>query len=97
MRNDFTSHAVTEETQKNQAFNALRTTFSKAMLKRFHEIKGSIEDIWDLVTSMTALRDRLKTIAAKEGEWTISNLIDMALICCILWNNTEDEQEDFEA
>jgi hypothetical protein len=61
------------------------------MLKRFHKIKSSIEDIWDLVTNKAALAGRLQTIAARDpSTWTINNLMDMALICCILWNDTED-------
>ena len=91
MRNDFANHAVSEDNQKNVAFNVLRTTFSKAMLKRFHEVKAVIEDIWDLATNKAALAGRLKTIAFKDSStWTVNNLLDMALICCILWNDTED-------
>ena len=91
MREDFTNHAVSEDRQKHNAFNMLRTKFSKAMLMRFHEVKSVIEDIWDIVANKAALAGRLQTIAAKNpSTWTISNLMDMALICCILWNDTED-------
>ena len=95
MRNDFANHAVSEDTQKNKAFNVLRTTFSSAILNRFHEIKTVIEDIWDLVANKAVLAGRLQTIAAKDpSTWTINNLLDMALICCILWNDTEDPEPE---
>ena len=91
MRYDYLDQMVTEETQKNKSFNILRTAFSGIMLLRFRDIRGSIENIWDLVANKAALAGRLQTIAAKDpSTWTINNLIDMSLICCILWNGTED-------
>jgi hypothetical protein len=91
MRTDFTDEAISENAQKNRAFNILRNNFSREILRRFHGIKSSIEDIWDLVTNKAVLSGRLQTIAARDpSTWTINNLMDMALICCILWNDTED-------
>jgi hypothetical protein len=90
MRSDPLLFAKTEEDHKNMAFNELRTDFSKAILKRFHEIKGNIEDIWDIVQNKGLLFSRLQTIAAKDpADLTENNLKDMALICCILWNGVD--------
>ena len=90
LRTDHKSFETTEEDRKNRAFNELRTDFSKEMLKRFHEVKENIEDIWDLLSNETALSSRLKTLALREV-WTENNLKDMALLCCVLWNNSDEE------
>ena len=88
LRHDFTNMAISEDEQKSRAFNLLRHEFSKETLKRFHEVKDSIENVWDLVANKAALSERLSTIASKDPmTWTDNNLKDMALICCILWND----------
>jgi hypothetical protein len=84
----------TEEDRKNRAFNQLRTDFSKVMLRRFHEIKGNIEDIWELTENKGLLFNRLQVIAEKDAaDVTENNLKDMALICCILWNDSDTDPE----
>jgi hypothetical protein len=91
MRTDPLSFAKTEEDHKNMAFNELRTSFSREMLRRFHEIKGNIEDIWELTENKGLLFSRLQVIAEKDAaDVTENNLKDMALICCILWNGSDE-------
>jgi hypothetical protein len=71
----------------------MRTEFSREMLKRFHQVKSTLEDIWDLDNTKDLLAGRLQTIAAKDpSTWTARNLIDMSLISCLLWNGVEDEE-----
>ena len=92
MRQNFEDHAVDVDGQKYRAFNELRTTFSKTLLSRFYEVKDVIEDVFDLANTKALLEGRLKVLAAKEV-YTAKNLVDMALISCILWNGVEDEVE----
>jgi len=81
--------AATEQAE-GKAFNMLRTDFSKELLRRFHEVKDTIEDWTDVIAVEALVKARLKTLADKET-WTENNLIDMALISCILWNIEEIE------
>jgi hypothetical protein len=93
MRSDPTSHVRTTDQLKSIAFNELRTDFSRAMLKRFHEIKDNIENIWELTENKGLLFARLQTIAAKDpADLTENNLKDMALIACFLWNEGDPPQ-----
>ena len=93
LRFNFNNYVAQLEEVKNATFNTMRTEFSRAMLKRFHKVKDIIEDIWDLDNTAALLAGRLKTIAAKDpSAWTTKNLIDMALISCLLWNGVEDEE-----
>jgi hypothetical protein len=93
MRFDYNDKLVGEETVKNETFNHMRTEFSREMLKRFHQVKSTLEDIWDLDNTKDLLAGRLQTIAAKDpSTWTARNLIDMSLISCLLWNGVEDEE-----
>jgi hypothetical protein len=95
MRFDYNDKLVGEETVKNDTFNHMRTEFSRAVLKRYHGVKGVLENIWDLDNTKALLSGRLQTIAAKDPEtWTAKNLIDMALISCLLWNGVDDEVEE---
>jgi len=95
MRFDYNSSLVTVEDVKNSTFNTMRTEFARAILRRFHEVKETLENVWDLDNTKALLAGRLRTIAAKSpSTWTARNLIDMALICCLLWNGVEDEVEE---
>lgn len=89
MRQTYTDYSVNIDGQKYAAFNNLRATFSKALLKRFYEIKDVIEDVFDLANTQAVLEGRLKVLAAKEV-YTAKNLIDIALISCVLWNGVDD-------
>jgi hypothetical protein len=92
MRSDPSLLVRTDEQRKGAAFNTLRTDFSKAILSRFYEIKGNIENIWELAENKSLLFARLQTIAAKDpADLTENNLKDMALISCILWNEFDSE------
>ena len=89
LRIDYKDLTMSDDLKKGKAFNTLRNEFSSAILKRFVDIRDSIEDIWDLVTNKSFLEARLQTISAKDpSTWTEKNLKDMAIICCILWNDT---------
>lgn len=93
MRRDYEDVAIPVEVQKAKAFNALRSEFDHAMRSRFEDIKDNIEDIWDMVTNKTLLDARMKTLAAKDiGSLTAKNLLDISIICCILWNDTPDPE-----
>jgi hypothetical protein len=93
MRHNFADKFKTEDEHRSTTFNEMRHDFSKALLKRFHKIKDAIEDIFDLDNTKALLAARLKTIADKNPQnWTAKNLIDMALISCILWNGVDDEE-----
>jgi hypothetical protein len=95
MRFDYNEKMVGVESVKNDTFNHMRTEFSRKLLMRFHKIKDVLENIWDLDNTKALLAGRLQTIAAKDPEtWTAKNLIDMALISCLLWNGVEDEVEE---
>jgi hypothetical protein len=95
LRFDYSKKMVGEETVKNETFNHMRTAFSSQILHRFHKVKDVLENIWDLDNTKSLLAGRLQVIAAKDPEaWTTKNLIDMALISCLLWNGVGDEVED---
>lgn len=95
LRFNFNDNIEQIEAVKNSTFNTMRTSFSKAMLTRFHQVKTVIEDVWDLDNTKALLAGRLQTIAAKDpSTWTVKNLLDMSLICCLLWNGVEDETEE---
>jgi hypothetical protein len=95
MRSDPTSLVRSDNELEGIAFNELRTDFSRAMLKRFHEIKGNIENIWELTENKGLLFARLQTIAAKDpADLTGNNLKDIALIACFLWNEGDPPQGD---
>ena len=92
LRFDYNDGLIGVETVKDNTFNTIRHEFSRAILRRFHVVKGILEDIWDLDNTKALLAGRLQAIALKDpGTWTAKNLIDMALISCLLWNGVEDE------
>jgi hypothetical protein len=95
LRFDYNNSLVGVDEVKNSTFNVMRTEFSRAMLKRFHKVKDVLENIWDLDNTKALLAGRLQLIAAKDPEtWTTKNLVDMALISCLLWNGVAEEVED---
>ena len=74
-------------------YNTLNHEFRKAILRRFLQVKDNIENWQDAINNEALLADRLQTIAAKDpATWTENNLSDMALICSILFNITDDGQ-----
>ena len=74
-------------------YNTLNQDFRKALLRRFVQVKDNIEDWQDVINNQALLAGRLQTIAAKDpATWTENNLLDMALICSILFNIDDDGQ-----
>ena len=74
-------------------YNTLNQDFRKACLKRFMVVKDNIENWQEAITDEALLTVRLQTIAAKDPTtWTENNLLDMALICSILFNIDDDGQ-----
>jgi hypothetical protein len=92
LRFDYNDGIVGVDSVKSSMFNTLRHEFSRVLLKRFHAVKNILEDIWDLNNTKALLAGRLQALAAKDpNTWTAKNLIDMALISCLLWNGVPDE------
>jgi len=91
LRTDLQAHIDAAVGQAEyKVFNSLRSDFSQAVLERFIQIKDQVEDWTDAIALEAQLRTRLQTIAAK-ATYTENNLIDMALISCMLWNIVEVE------
>ena len=89
MRVNYQERSVGIDTQKKQALNYLLRSFCFTIFKRFIDVRSQIEDIWDLVTNESLLKGRLKTLVSKDV-YKESDLVDIALLSCILWNGVED-------
>jgi hypothetical protein len=60
--------------------------FKQELHKQFKKRKEILEDWQDLTPARAAqLKNRLQVIAQKP-EWSVNNLLDMALIASLLWN-----------
>jgi hypothetical protein len=60
--------------------------FKRVLLAQFKLRKNNIEDWQDLdETKLEQLQNRLRVIADK-SDWSMNNLLDMALISALLWN-----------
>lgn len=60
--------------------------FRQRLLQQFKLRKGVIEDWQDLnETELEKISNRLRVIADK-SDWSVSNLMDMALVCALVWN-----------
>lgn len=72
------------------AYNELNHDFRRAILQRFVKVRDNIENWQEAITNKALLAGRLQTIAAKNpATWTENNLLDMALICSVLFNIAE--------
>ena len=74
---------------ETRAFGQLAEDFIKTMRNRFVEKKDQIEDWKDAILNEAALRTRMQGIADNLTH-TEQNYVDIALICCILWNIGDD-------
>ena len=84
---------VSEDDRKARAVIAVRDRFVHAMHIRFHQIVGSIENVWDTVNSPALLATRLKNLAGKNAnQWTEDDMKDIAL-CAMFIFNIIDEGE----
>ena len=94
MREDYQTQEISVEMQKQKAFYRLLNTFYRSSRNRFSDLKENVGDIWDMVANEDAIHTRLKNLANKGlGSISSENLFDMSLICCILWNNIPDSNE----
>ena len=60
--------------------------FKRILVKQFKKRKNHIEDWQNLdATAKAKLENRLQVIADK-STWTVNDLLDMALISALLWN-----------
>lgn len=81
---------------EDQVANEMINDFRRKLNKQFKLRKDMIED-WQSLTGvrLEAISNRLRVIADK-NPWTENNILDMALICSLIWNeliNGEDNQK----
>jgi hypothetical protein len=74
--------AKAEDSVATDMFN----DFKQPLLQQFKKRKGAIEDWQDVENQLPNLKNRLRVIADKQA-WTMDNIMDMALICAIIWND----------
>ena len=60
--------------------------FRQDLFLQFKKRKNQIEDWQDVTAKLGDLKNRLRVVADK-NTWTKDNVMDMALICAIIWNN----------
>ena len=71
---------------EDQTAGEMLTEYKRALHAQFKVRKTQIEDWQDLTPEkQVQIRNRLQVIADKPV-WTINNLLDMALITALLWN-----------
>ena len=92
LRHDFEkAYEVSVAVAKERMAGALLKDFSNHKVSRYLEVKDVLEDIWDVDANKLVRIDRLRTISDKApATWTANDLLDMSLICCILWNAVPD-------
>lgn len=74
---------------KNESFNELRHTFSKDVLRRYHQIKENLENFDEIIANESVIITRLKNIASKDT-YTDNDLLNMGVGLCFLYNITDD-------
>lgn len=71
---------------ENQVAGEMISDFNRELKKQFKKRKDVIEDWQDVTTQKANLMNRLRTVADRNS-WTEDNVLDMALISAILWND----------
>ena len=85
-------HIVTDKieslTAQAEAVTAaeIMNEFKQELFQHFKKRKDHIEDWQDIDGQLNAFKNRLRVIADKEA-WTKDNVLDMALISALIWNN----------